>query len=89
MTQRDLITAFQALGCTTRTQSWDAEGNDGNVVTTYGAIVSLSGTGTTVARTVRTSDDIEPGAVVAEMRRELAGRARTTRAAIRRERKAT
>lgn len=88
MTQQHLIKAFQALGCRVTPRAWDNV-RDGEIVTTYGVLVSLSNTGSVAARTIRESDDVDPSAVVAELRKELAPRAKATRAAIRRERKAT
>lgn len=94
MKQSDLIKAFHAHGCSARPQAWEVYGDDGKLVIdadgkiakTYGVLVSISSTGSTAVRTVRESDDVDPAAVVREMRAELTGRGKATRARIRRER---
>lgn len=88
MTQTQLIDAFNALRLEVTPKAWDGVFGD-QVVTTYGVQVTLSGTGSMVVRTIRESDQCDPAEVAAEMRLELAGRAKGTRARIRRERSAT
>ncbi len=85
MKQADLFKTFTALGAKVSPKAWDGA-IDGQVVTTYGVTVSLTASGSTEVRTVRESDEVDPTALVASMRTALAARAKTTRAAIRRER---
>ena len=87
-TQKEISATFAALGCNVTPESYDGV-RDGKVVTTYGVRVSLTSTGSTEVRTIRESDTVDASAVVAEMRKALAKRTKTTRAAIRGERKAT
>ena len=85
MTQYEMSVAFRALGCNVTPKAWDGV-RDGQVVTTYGAVVSLSAMGSTETRTIREGEEIDPDAVVKELRTALASRSKRTRAAIRAER---
>lgn len=85
MTQTDMISTFQALGCTVTPKAWEGV-IDGQVVTTYGAVVSISAMGSTEVRTIREGEEIDPDSIVKELRAALAGRNKRTRAAIRAER---
>lgn len=85
MSQREMISAFQARGCKVTPKAWDSVVNDA-VVTTYGVLVSISAMGSTEVQTIRESDEIDPDSIVERMRANLRLRARRTRAAIRAER---
>lgn len=82
------MVVFKAAGAKVTPKAWDGVVGD-DVVTTYGVLVSVENLGSMEVRTVKESDDIDPAAMVAEMRKALASRNKATKAAIRRERQAT
>lgn len=85
MTQNEMIKAFRALGCRVTPRCCDGVIDD-QVVTTYSVLVSVEDMGSMVVRHVREGEAVAPGELVAEMRKELKGRVKETRAAIRAER---
>ena len=85
MTQNEMIKAFKALGCKVTPRCCDGVIDD-QVVTTYSVLVSVEDMGSMVVRHVREGEVVDPTALVAGMRKELKGRVKATRAAIRAER---
>lgn len=85
MTQQEMIKEFQGRGCTVTPKAWDGVVDD-QIVTTYGAVVSISAMGSMEVRTIREGEEIDPDAIVADLRSKLAARNKRTRAAIRAER---
>lgn len=85
MNQSEMIQEFRGRGCTVTPKAWDGVVDD-QVVTTYGVVVSISAMGSTEVRTLREGEEIDPDAIVSDLRSKLAARNKRTRAAIRSER---
>ena len=88
MTQQQLIDTFRGLGCTVTPKSWDVVVDD-QVAYRYGVAVKISHLGSTEIEIIREGQDVDPAAIVAQMRARLGIRNTATRAAIRRERRPT
>lgn len=89
MTQRELCTAFEALGADVTYVAADRVEGD-RVVTHRGVDVRVAGRmGTGATRRIMEGDSVDPAALVAEMTAEIRSRDRAARAAIRREKAIT